>query len=423
MDDNVRFLARLVQERAKQLQGRLPPAEGRGSSLVSATESACRRLFSQAEALANGAPQSPAQDRVDSRTLQRAKQQLDILYEIIATYGDDVGRSDVPVGLLYLVDELIGDLLPSGADPLLHLDNAYMYSTLALFQALSSVFLPSDFALPHPVAFNVPGLDPGNALFAPILAHEVGHTSWRQGVQQSLDSQMDKSAAEVALQAALPSGVDPNQLATMFRSWLQELMCDALAAVLTGPSFLFASCVFLPAPAEGSLSSHPYPADRVAFTLRILERLGWMPVLEELVPGVLGWCRSVSSNPALTGHPAESALRNAIHVVEPTMTSLAEATVTARISSQDFGDGQDELFRHFDLEIPPVSVRGQPASPWLIITAGWLHELHELEGHGANAQTELPFIAADPRLNRFLMKSIELSGVARLWSQYGHPAS
>lgn len=414
MDDDVRFLIRLVVERSELLVTGMSRTEGRGDSLVRAATEVCSQLSADARAQNSAIPQSDAERNVVIRGLLRAVHKLDVLYQLIATYGMDVGRTDLPVGLLHLVDELIEDLLPEGADPLMHLDGRNMYSTLPIFQAVPSVIDPARQSTPHPVAFNLPGLDPGNALFAPILAHEVGHTSWRQGVSLELDKRIDFAAVEAVLLKAQSQGVPADTLAASFQSWTQELMCDSLAATLTGPSFLFAASVFLPAPSEGALGTHPYPRDRIAMTLRILDRNGWIPVLEEHAAGVLGWCRRLSGNPVLVGGPLETALREAMEIVEPVLVEVADATAQGRPTPADFDAAKEELFEHLNLGIPPVNLSSGPASPWLIITAGWLRELSQ---RGTAAHEELPEIATDARLNRFLLKSIELAGIVKLWGR------
>jgi hypothetical protein len=81
----------------------------------------------------------------------------------------------------------------------------------------------------------------------PILAHEVGHTAVEQN---SLGSKAFKRVDAVrlntlfddCLQAAGNPPPGPWQV-QLFR-WMDELLCDALATVLTGPSLLFASATF-----------------------------------------------------------------------------------------------------------------------------------------------------------------------------------
>lgn len=420
MGDDLRFLGQLVSERANQIALRLPKAEGHGSTLVGAVAAVVAQHAADAQTIAAAGASSPAEERVRRRDLLRYQQQLDVLYEFMSRFGSDIGRTDVPIGLLHLVDELIHDLLPFGADPILHLDDKNMYSTMSIFQAVPKILHPGGHPHPHPVAFNVPGLDPGNAMFAPILAHEVGHTSWQQGIQGRLNALLDLPAINVVLQQAVAAGADAQSLGNQFHSWLQEMMCDALAATLTGPSFLFASSVFLPAPAEGGLGSHPYPRDRIAFTLRILERHGWVPLLEELVPDVLDWCRQLAADPILNALPAETALRQSMALAEDAMMDLADDVALNRVTSADFAAAQDELFSYLDMEIPPVTATGRTVGPWLAITACWIHELRQRAAEGPPA---LPTIAVDPRLNRFLLKSVELAGVVKLWGHSDAPTS
>lgn len=420
MGDDLRFLSQVVLERAKQVLRSLPSAEGHGSSLPSAVAEAVATIAADARLIAGGAQYAPAEARAKSRDLQRFIQQLDVLYWVLSMFAKDIGRTDVPIGLLHLVDELIQDLLPSGADPILHLDYSNMYSTWSIFHRVPSILDPDKRAKPHPVAFNVPGLDPGNATFAPILAHEVGHTCWQRGMGNDLRARLDAGDITAALQQAVDGGSEPRLVMDHFSNWLQELMCDALAATLTGPSFLFASTVFLPAVGEAVLGTHPYPRDRIGFTIRVLERLGWGPVLEELVPNVLSWCRELATSPDLTGSPLESALRRATGVAEPAMMALAEQTAGNRLTVEALSSAKDELFAYLDLEIPPVMCGGLPTSAWLVISAGWLHEIRHRSAEGAAA---LPAIAVDVRLNRFLLKTVELSGILRLWRSHAAPTS
>jgi hypothetical protein len=410
--DDLGFLSRLVIERATKLTAALPQDEGRGATLAVVGAAVCESITDEANRLGSlsGVPENIAV--VHARTLLRSKQRLDLLHQVVATYGPDVGRSDLPVGLMYLVDELIQDLLPMGADPLLHLGQGYMYSTLALLEAVPSLMAPSQLPHPHPVAFHLPGLSPENAMLAPILAHEVGHTSWKQGVRRDLFQAMDMPAIDAELRAAAQAGADLARLVESFEFWLQELMCDALAAVLAGPSFLFASAVFLPAPGESQLGGHPYPRDRVGFTLRILDSHGWTPTLSGLVPDVLAWCTDLANNPQLSGDPEETGLRAAIAVAEPAMVMVANQVAANRVTVEQFARCQRDFFDHLDLAVPPVLSDGHPASAWLIVLAGWLHELVQ---RGSTATEAMPEIAGDVRLNRFLLKTIELSGVTKIW--------
>ena len=416
MAEELRYLSSIVRERARQVLTALPSSDGHGSSLTRAVKVVAERLAERAEQLATGGPYSPLDERVHVRELQRSDQQINVLYRAVSMYGSDVGRSDVPIGLLHLVDELIQDLLPSGADSLLHLDTLPMYRTVSIFHQIPGTLDPNEFPEPHPVAFYVPGLQPANALFAPILAHEVGHTCWQRGMGHDLQAMLDVPAIQAALSTAVAAGADAVQVRDFFAGWMTELMCDALAATLAGPAFLFASVVFLPVVAQPQINTHPYPRDRLAFTLRVLERHSWTSVLRDEVPGVFAWCENLAANPLLSNSPMETALRDAVALIEPAMMELADRVAANRVTYQQFLEARDNLYAHLSLEVPPVATRDSNLSAWLLITATWLHEIRQ---RGSDQPGELPGIAIDPRLNRFVLKAIELSGIVRLWSHDG----
>lgn len=417
MDHELGFLAKLVEERADHLRRVLADKRGRGSTFAEIFVGVCDELSKTASDAVESEPEDARALDVAVRSLLRAKQHLDLLYVVVTRYQDDVGRRDLPVGLLYLIDEVVRDLLPQHADPLIHLDDRYMYSTLPLLETLPALLKPASVKHPHPVAFNLPGLDTGNAMFAPILAHEVGHTAWRQSTAAALDARIDHNAVKQVLQAAVTAGVDGNELASSYANWAQELMCDALAATLAGPSFLFASAVFLPAMGIGGLGSHPYPRDRVALTLRILEKYDWTDAMSRLAPATLDWCRDLASRPELSGHPAEVALREAMTLVEPAMIEVAEAHCANRLTAAAFTTAEAELFEHLAVEVPPALLSGEPSSPWLVICGSWFHEIKA----AADDPSALPLIATDARVNRFAMKTVELAAVASVWRDHEPP--
>ena len=88
----------------------------------------------------------------------------------------DVERRDLPAGLHVAIDTTIDQLLSEGGDPIVHMDDEYMYSTLDLRRALNQE--PDEMV--SPIVFFLPATDPFNVLLLPIIAHEVGHGAIRQ---------------------------------------------------------------------------------------------------------------------------------------------------------------------------------------------------------------------------------------------------
>lgn len=225
MEDDLNFLQAVVRERITALRRELPAREGHGVSLIRGVAAACTRLEGEAAREASGPGELP----VLLRRLHFVLGELELLHYLVAKFRSDVGRTDLPVGLLHLVDALIDDLLPDSADPILHLDDENMYSTLDVFQAAAGTLQPATQPTPHPVAFHVPGLDAGNALLSPILAHEVGHTSWRQGIADQLDQLAEHTTIEQALRTGVTPAFTADTLRDTYDAWREELMCDALA--------------------------------------------------------------------------------------------------------------------------------------------------------------------------------------------------
>jgi len=249
VDTELRFLAGLaIDESARLIRATHRERNGRGYSLVSLLIQACERVSIEASSIAGQVPLAdPAVGPSLERELYRLLDELKLVHLFLGMYAGDFGRNDLPVGLVHMVDALVRDLLPRGADPIIHLSPENMYSTLGVVEAAKQLWRLTPPPDPHPVGFNLPALNPENAMLAPILAHEVGHTAWRQGLDAQLNATADLTAASAHLRSAVvPGGPSAQHLAELFDSWRQELLCDALAAVLTGPSFLFASAVFLP---------------------------------------------------------------------------------------------------------------------------------------------------------------------------------
>jgi hypothetical protein len=252
-------------------------------------------------------------------------------------------------------------------------------------------------------------------MLSPILAHEVGHAAWRQGLDQQINVGADLAAASSHLRTAVATGaIDATKLLELFESWRQELLCDALAAVLTGPSFLFASAVFLPVTLDQTtIGKHPYPRDRVSYTLRILDTLGWLPFLQQHTPNILNWCQTLASGVSLSGHPVETGLRSAISAVEPAITVTARSAASNIIMPNELSAHLPEFGQWLALEVPPVSISGNPATIWEIVAAAWVFELRR---HGDTPEA-LATICYDTSLNTFLVKTLELASIRSIWSR------
>lgn len=349
------------------------------------------------------------------RKLLRCLQKLDTVHVIIVDYAADAGRQDVPVGVLSLVDALVADLLPIDADPLVHLDSNRMYSTLSLNQIASDLLGDASVRQgPGVVVFNLPALDPANVLYTPILAHEVGHALVANSdLVRDVLTQTDLDALNQLLSgcAAKAQLADATEWKQQLGSWIVELLCDALAVALTGPSFLYASAAFLPAPAPGTAGTHPFPVDRIALTLEQLTGLGWQAHLETRARDLTSWLTSLGGGAASHASPQEEFLRGALPIVAPAISAVARAQVRSPLDSARYAETSAELEDLLERGIPPSALSPIRVRPWEIVLAGWEVALR----NGGAPPRSLGAAVADRSFNAFLVKSLELARVTELW--------
>jgi hypothetical protein len=355
---------------------------------------------------------------VVGRKLYRLKMFLDDVHGHVVEHRSDIGRTDLTVGVLHLVDALIEDLLKASADPVVHLGQPYMYSTIRMADQwrMLSTELGVAWTDPiEPIIFNLPGLDPTNAVLSPILAHEVGHSViQRHDLVAQVDHHLDAAKVDdLKQQFSATPGADIDDAMEQFGRWVEELLCDVLATELTGPSLLFAGAVFLPASSAGhSGPNHPDPAQRIALTLEQLSRAGWIPFLETGCPNVLSWLRGVASTVPALPSPRETFLRQLVDLATDALLQVAGDYVDgSRLEWLSF-DASNQAITDLVLEgIPPAELDGEPVSPWSVIVATWMSAIGT---HGDSA-AGLAEAVADESVSRFALKTVEMSRVLKLW--------
>jgi hypothetical protein len=411
------LVVRLIQDRIAAIRSVEPRiVRGRGSQLVQLVEMLLGGIETERDRVVSelsGA--SPDEAAVLGRKLLRLLSQVRG-FSMLAPYVRDVGRADLPMGLVQAIDILVESLLPDGADLVVHLDEHHMYSTLDLLTLTqpvrTSLGVPT-MTGPAPVVFFLPGTDPNNALLLPILAHEVGHSAVDQaGLVTEVLNQGDVTALNDLLDRCLTaSGItDPTEWQIRLFHWLEELICDALATVLTGPSFLFSSAVFLPAPTEGVLGTHPFPADRIGMTLRLLEAIGWRRLLESHAPIITTWLdgitQDISTRPSM-----EVFLRQGVQILEKDIFDVATSHVGAALNPAEFESVQSFLAELLHVEVPPAEHGGNSVPPWAALLAAWLHRIRE-DGDRPDA---LASAVSDREFNASILKAIEMSRILDLW--------
>ena len=419
--DDFRFLLGHLQAQEERLSALLDRARwGRGAKFLDLSRLYLGGSKQVREHLAiqhSTAVNATSQQAIERKAL-RLKETLSYLHIWIVHFSGDVGRRDVPVGLIYIIDDLLTIMNLGDSDALVHIDDNYMYSVarpVANWAAGYSVCGVTYTDSTQPVIFNLPGTDPNNIALSPILAHEVGHPCIiEHDLLTEFNASIDHTALRPVWDSCAALGVSASEVNTIWSAWVQELLCDALAVAATGPSMLFASLAFLPGPTAGQFGdSHPDPAHRIGLTLKYLDSMGWTHELDNAVPEVMVWARHLAALPVDPDVPdVLKALTVAVPQVEEQLWRVASNVVDQRIFLPEFF-AEDGPYARSLLEagITPVENGGQAMSTWSIVLATWLFLLSE---NGGNSDS-LYRTVDDAAANAISLKAIELSGMLRLW--------
>ena len=394
------------------LRGQPTSHAGRGSRLLDLHS----QVIEQAEATIADVDAKLAASNDDAtrhyarRTLHRTLTEVETILPFLRPLMESVRRTDVPIGMLVALDSAIDALLPDGADPVVHFDDAHMYSTLDLYEALRW----SRESGPTPVAFFVPVLSPFNALMTPLLVHEIGHTAI---LQADLGSTAMSRASD-DLNALLAQHVSDLETETRFKvhtqlvRWVDELLCDALATAICGPSYLYAAASFLPATAhDDPTSSHPFPSDRLRFCLAWLEANGWSDFMTTTCPETVGWLKR-QATPSEPTSGQEQFLRDACEALAPAIESTVADNVSVAIDAEAYAAVAPHALDQLRMSVPASEINQEPIGPWQILVLGWQWSF-ELYGDSPATLAQAP---NDYDLSRVLLRAIEMAQIRRLWS-------
>lgn len=432
MVDNLEILrasARRRSARLREVISELP--EGRGSTLASLLSFLLDRHDLALSTLDRQAAAQRLNDSalgLISRKYERLLPQLEGVHRILATYRSSIGRTDLPVGFQHLIDVLIGDILGGEADPIVHVQERNMYSTADLVTAMSRYFngaqMEAMYTGGRPVAFNLPGLDPTNALLTPVLAHEVSHTAVRSGLMAELQQALDSEALARLLFSALHAeGVAEADLSRVGKEWTQQLqgwlaesLCDAVALALCGPSFLLAFTAFAPPSGEPRVGTHPPQRDRIGLHVRQLEGAGWWPFMEERLPVLSPWFKQVSTTVPLAHTPLEGFLRDGLQLASADLIAVALRHVTTPLAAES-APAVSEAAGSFIDGIPAVETQEQRVlTPWEIVLSAWIAILAAGEQPDQPAsEVELELAVANQKFSLLVLKALEMASVLASW--------
>lgn len=432
MAETLELLRQRTQARFETMQrhiGDLPTGRGgQWTELLQHVLAQFRNDIAVVDAQLERAVSLPAGAAADIRVnatqhLERVQALLGTLHFQMATYRSAVARSDVPVGLQHLIDVLMEDIVIERGDPIIHLDARNMYSTIDLTgpmnRLINALEPPHTFyAGPHPIVFNLPALDPNNVLLSPVLAHEVAHTAVNQRLWKDFTANLSASQigadiqAKFATYATRATAERVAELQKRFARWTTELLCDAVAIALTGPSFLFAFAGFaVPSVSNPAGDTHPETHDRIRYALELVARIGWADIMQGWAPQLMAWLRALSEAPVLDHSVEETLLRQAMDDTEDLRRELA----FSHIQHHFVPDGQEgrleQAAEWLKQGVPLIDIEGVALTPWEAILAGWLAAIR---AHGDDAST-VAVAAGDLDFNAVIVKALEYSQIVSAW--------
>lgn len=325
---------------------------------------------------------------------------------LIAKYGPDTLRYDVPAGYRILVDAAVRSLHGDNIQHLLHVsDDPYAVRSMGKVPA---------------IIIEVPAADPTNALLAPVLAHEVAHSVVGHLVSGLIGNPEDDNSAFSATARHLVTTPESRLVAhPWIEKWVEELLCDAVAVLMCGPSFLFALHSYASGRQWSTDDKHPPTQLRVRMALRMLTNLGWKGFLLERVPDVWEWSEEYIEFRAGESHgPLEFSLmlsEQLLPLIAECAGQVTEEPMCADVALQSVLD----ITEYFDQHLLPVDIETALSTEWGFVLGAWLSGI---DRHGGKRPvTGLSKTARDKQLNSLLIKTIELSRVKKGWDDLDAP--
>lgn len=332
----------------------------------------------------------------------------------------------INLGSLYFTEECARILVGKDVDLVMVPNPEYMYSTTSWpFGAVIAAtpgFTPSTSR--RPIVLNYPLTDSDRLLLHPIFAHELGHASVSEhDLVSTVEAQLDADPAFTAAlggavtQLTLLTGMPPAQasgeIRQALRSWIEESLCDHLAAEVAGPAFLWAFLSFV-MPLSYAEASHDYPPNtvRVELISRHLEMRGWRDYLDLVAPGVQGWIDGIAGTSSAVLAPPYDFVRDQMLAYSAVLQDAARAvTAGEHLDPVNAIPAAEEASDLLSRLILPVGFGDRPLDLRAILVGGWQRAFGD---HGDAPGTVLHGLR-DDRLQQLVGKAIEMSVVTLLW--------
>lgn len=330
------------------------------------------------------------------------------------------------LGALYFADEAALALLGQGIEIVPVEAPEYMYSTSSWpFQWVFEQHLKEPMPkADRPIVLAFPAHERHTMLLHCLFVHELGHASvddhdlveavlqpikgtapYQAALQQTFAASGPASTATIA--------ADPEGLA---ESWIEELLCDALAFTYLGPAYLFAF-------AEMGLSvswsepgnDHPSTTHRTSLLVDLADDQGWSAYLEARVSPIWEWLKfAATTNPG----PRDAVSSFAEQVCQQARANILSAPQTVlgnhAFMAQEWKDDEKHFTDLLTNDVLPAEQEdGSPAEHAQILLAAWLQAI---EKHG-NRPAAISASIGETDYHRFVARALEMSTMLRVWKE------
>lgn len=343
-----------------------------------------------------------------------------------AAWLDTVDEPSVHIGVLYFIDEAAGAIIGGDADVVPVGDAGYQYATVSWpFLGILTRLRRKPEAASRPVVVFFPPQETHTVLLHCLFTHELAHAAVSEHnlVADALRDQLADKAfrAEVSRlvkwlerSRKLSTTEAEIELADHLRSWVTELLCDAIATEYLGPTYLLAfAAVVLSTSWNEPGQTHPPTTLRIGAMLEQLRQRGWVQQLEPAIPSTFGWLNGVGG----LAHSPSSRLER--FLLDWTSRLAANVSVTAAsqlasnaFSPEEFGSVNREVGELLSRQILPAQLGdSRPIDRRTILLAGWL-QVFELYDDTPGAISKG---VANDEFQDFLGTAMEMSAVLETW--------
>jgi len=271
----------------------------------------------------------------------------------------------------------------------------------------------------------VPRREQRSGLLHPLIVHELAHAADDQHrlVAQVLQVESERTWLIAAITAAAEeqarrTGADDSAtvhaLGARLLAWTEEAVCDAFAAQLLGPTYLYAFMAIVgTSDLDLAGEEHPPTRQRVRLLIEQLDELGWAERLREASEEIDAWFREAAGVEREYTDPEERFCVEAVGRLAPQIRQVvADHVAELTLDAEAFSAIHAEIVELLSAGIPPSqTLDRRPIDRAAIVLGSWLFAVQR-EGSDLAALARAADVA---ELSRLLPKALQDAALIDSW--------